>query len=70
MMSMFYVTIYVHGIYIPSIVLILKLYTMFTLMLGFPVAMSDAKDWTPFKKGLAILQIILIDAGVMALCCW
>jgi len=43
---------------------------MLTLMLGFAVAGSDDKSWTVGKKALAIAQIMLIDCGVVMLCCW
>lgn len=43
---------------------------MLTLMLGFAVAGSDDKSWTASKKALAITQIVLIDCGVVMLCCW
>ena len=43
---------------------------MLTLMLGFAVAGSDDKSWTVSKKALAITQIMLIDCGVVMLCCW
>lgn len=61
---------YILSSYIPLIVLILKLYTMLTLMLGFPVALSDAKDWTPVKKGIALIWIGLLDTLIIGLCCW
>jgi hypothetical protein len=43
---------------------------MLSLMLGFPVAMSDAADWTPVRKGAAIVWIAILDVLVIGLCCW
>lgn len=48
----------------------LKLKIMLSLMLGFPVALSDAKDWTPVKKGIALIWIGLLDTLIIGLCCW
>lgn len=43
---------------------------MLSLMLGFPVAMSDDKSWTPVRKGMALIYIAILDVLVIALCCW
>ena len=43
---------------------------MFTLTLGMAVAQSDASDWTTTKKAIAITQMVLMDFGVVMLCCW
>jgi hypothetical protein len=42
---------------------------MLSLMLGFPVAMSDAADWTTMRKGIAITWIAVIDVLIIAVCC-
>lgn len=41
---------------------------MITLLLGFPVASSDASDWTVTKKALAILWMAVIDIGILMIC--
>jgi len=69
-MSMFYVIIYVDGIYPINYFNQLKLYTMLSLCLSFPIAMSDAKDWTNVRKGLAILWVGVLDVLIIGLCCW
>lgn len=38
-------------------------------MLGFPVALSDAADWTPVKKGLALVWIAILDVLIIGVCC-
>jgi len=43
---------------------------MLSLMLGFPVALSDDKSWTPVKKGIALIWIAMLDVLVLGLCCW
>ena len=40
---------------------------MITLLLGYPVAASDAADWTVARKALAILWMSVIDIGVVML---
>lgn len=42
---------------------------MLSLMLGFPVAMSDAADWTTMRKGIAITWIAVLDVLIIAVCC-
>ena len=42
---------------------------MLSLMLGFPVALSDAKDWTPVKKGIALVWIATLDVLIIGVCC-
>jgi len=42
---------------------------MITLMLGFPVAMSDAADWTTMRKGIAIVWMAVLDTMIVAVCC-
>lgn len=66
MMSMFYVVIS-SSLYPFNC---LKLYIMLSLCLGFPVALSDAKDWTPVKKGIALIWIAMLDTLIIGLCCW
>jgi hypothetical protein len=39
---------------------------MITMMLGFPVAMSSAQDWTTGKKICAIVWMALIDVAIVA----
>lgn len=43
---------------------------MITLCLGAAVAMSDHESWTATRKSIAIIQMVLIDIGMIALCCW
>ncbi len=40
---------------------------MLTLLIGFPVASSDAADWTNLRKVFAILWMAIIDVGTIAL---
>lgn len=42
---------------------------MITLCLGPGVAMSDATDWTPTKKAVALGWMAFIDVLIIALCC-
>lgn len=42
---------------------------MLSLMLGFPVAMSDDKSWTATRKAIALVWIAILDVLVIGLCC-
>lgn len=37
------------------------------MMLGFPVAMSSAQDWTTAKKVCAIVWMALIDTAILVI---
>lgn len=41
---------------------------MMTLILGFPVAMSEHESWTNVKKALSICWCAVLDVCVVALC--
>jgi len=43
---------------------------MLTFTLGTAVAWSTASDWTTLKKTVAIIQMAMIDCGVIMLICW
>lgn len=44
----------------------LNLFIMITMLLGMPVAMSSAQDWTTGKKVCAIVWMALIDVAIVA----
>jgi hypothetical protein len=42
---------------------------MLSLMLGFPVALSDDKSWTGARKAIALVWIAILDVLIIAVCC-
>ena len=43
---------------------------MITFCLAPAVAFSDDASWTTAKKVVTIIQLVLLDIGIMMLACW